>query len=373
MAFAPTISVTPHQLSQLTVSVFDQVEKKVTKSGINAKPLLQSLLAKKEEFVTHDGTISNLPRLSYKGSWVTIGGAQPAIFNRQDSPVISSYPVRRKQTGNAIAVEKMIRNGIKVETHSPTGRKNITAVKQAALRIYEVLQDELEAWMEGYNDDLQLNFWRNGIENPDWGFPGITGFLLENPELGNIGGISGALYPAWRNVAYPQITVDSDRTLRWYVSQTYRDVLVNNRSATINTSDYLMLCGTAFHDTIMAEDIRLGQSTQVGWQRKADIGTGDTNPTSPYKVYTHDLTLDPYLDTIGKSNFCYMIHTGDLKFCCSSVDNMQTHMPEPEYNDFDNWYIGKTFTGGMKANRLERCAVISIQNGILTGKPRQIS
>lgn len=354
-----------------TTSVFDNIAEGVTKSGIYAKPALRMLLDKKKTFTTDDGAVGEHVRLNYKGKWATIGNGQPARFDSQDDPQLPSFPLIRKQAGLVLAVRKLQKNGrININTHD-SGAVRKGNVVEARKRLYDVYADEMTAWMEGYNDDLARNFWQDGVSNPTWGFPGITGFVVEQPSLASIGGVPGDIYEAWRNIAAVNLTVDTTtKPLLWYMTQVAEQIVTNNasRGAPRNLACFM---GSAFSFTLMNQDVLLGKTSENGWARNFNLRAGGEDTNAPYSIGFNGVNIplvkDPYLDILGKGAYCYWVDLDAIAFHVGEADNFITHVPEPEYNDFDNMYIAKTFTGGFCANRLETSAVMQVTNGLTPG------
>lgn len=366
-----TLSINRTEWQAATSSVFDTIGDGVVKSGIAAKPALMKLLDKKKTFVTDDGAIGSHVRLNYKGDWTTIGNGQPARFDAQDDPQLPSFPLVRKQTGLALPIRTLQKNGrVSIQPHD-RGQVREGELREARRRIYDVYGDMMESWMEGYNDALARNLWQDGITNPTWGFPGLAGFIVEQPAVASIGGVPGDIYEAWRNIAAVGLTVNTtSATIQWYMSQIAQRIVVNNahRGA---PKDLAIFCGSTFLSTLANQDVQLGRSTDNGWARSFNVRVGGDDTTAPYVInfngVTIPLALDPYLDILGKSAYCYWVDFGSIALHVGEADNFQTHVPEPEYNDFDNLYVAKTFTGGVCANRLETSAIMQITNGLTPG------
>lgn len=356
--------------SAISRSQYDLINKKVIKQGIVNKPLLSKLLGSKETFVLHNGSIKGNVRTEYAGSWVTIGSGQPAVFQSQGLPQEVSYPIVRKQTGLLLNVETLHKNGIKIDNNAPA--KDLDALAASGnekgsdwMRIYNMVKDESMAWREGYNDDLQLAFWKNGVEN-SFGFGGVTSILTDTPNASNVGGINSALVDAWRPVSKLGITLSATVLLRVQMTEFFRALFTNAGSDSLKTGDLKAYAGNDFIQAMTTEDTRFGQTTQTGNARKLNFRSGGESLEAVYSFSMNgvniDVMYDPYLDILGRANHMYVIDHRYIKFCCSELDNFQQHSPIPETHDLSSIYYAETFTGTIKALKLETSGIMSISN-----------
>jgi hypothetical protein len=367
---AGPLTLNQSDFSRVSRSQYDLIRKGVVDNGIVNKPLLSKLLADKGMFVQHNGSTKSNVRTEYAGDWVTIGNGQPAVFQAQGLPQEASYPIVRKQTGLLLNVETLHKNGISIDNNAPA--KDLKALASSAnekgsdwQRIYNVVKDESQAWREGYNDNLQLAFWKNGVEN-SFGFGGITSILTDTPDASNVGGISSALTPAWRPVSMLGLTLSSTVLIRERMTAFFRGIFTNAGSDSLKTGNLRAYVGNDFLVALNTDDIRNGQTTQTGFARKQNLRAGGENLDAVYTFSMNgveiELMYDPYLDILGRSNFMYVIDHRYIKFCCSELDDFQQHTPIPETSDLSSIYYAETFTGTIKCEKLETSGIMSISN-----------
>ena len=367
---AGILNITANDFSTISRSQFDLIHKGVVDQGIVAKPLLSMLLKKKESFVAHNGSIKGNVRTEYAGAWVTIGEGQPATFQRQGRPQEVSYPIVRKQTGLLLNVEALHRNGIKIDNNAPA--INLKKLKDQShekgstyQRIYNVVKDESNAWRQGKNDELNLAFWKNGVEN-SFGFGGITSILTDTPNESNVGGINSALVDSWRPVSKLGITLTSTVSMRVEMTEFFQAIMTNTGDESMKTGDIKAYCGNDFIKALTTEDQRAGQTTLDGHARKLDLRIGGESLGARYSFSMNgvdiDFMYDPYLDIIGRRNSMYVIDHRYIKFCTSELDDFQMHTPIPETSDLSSLYYADTFTGTIKATKLETSGIMTISN-----------
>lgn len=367
---AGPIILNQSDFSRISRSQYDLISKGVVAQGIVSKPLLSMLLKKKGSFVAHNGSIKGNVRTEYAGNWVTIGEGQPAIFQRQGLPQEVSYPVVRKQTGLLLNVEALHRNGIKIDNNAPAMDLKTLAAKSQEKgsdwqRIYNLVKDESFAWLEGKNDDLERAFWLNGVENT-FGFGGITSIITDTPDASNVGGINSALVDSWRPVNNLGITLSATVSIRVELTNFFRGIFTNTGTEGIKAGALEVYCGNDFITALTTEDQRAGQTTQTGNARKLNLRVGGENLGAVYSFSMNGVDIDfmyePYLDLIGRSNFMYTIDHRHIQFCTSELDDFQGHTPIPETSDLSSIYYAETFTGTIKADKLETSGIMSITN-----------
>lgn len=356
--------------SAISRSQYDLINKKVIENGIVNKPLLSKLLGSKETFVLHNGSIKGNVRTEYAGDWVTIGSGQPAVFQSQGLPQEVSYPIVRKQTGLLLNVETLHKNGIKIDNNAPAMDLNALAASSQEkgsdwMRIYNIVKDESKAWREGYNDNLQLAFWKNGVENA-FGFGGITSIITDTPNTSNVGGINSALVTAWRPVNKLNLTLSATVSIRVEMTEFFRAIFTNSGSDSLKSGDLKAYVGNDFIKALNTDDQRNGQTTLDGFARKQNLRIGGESLEAVYSFSMNgvviDILYDPYLDILGRENFMYVIDHRYIKFCVSELDNFQQHTPIPETHDLSSIYYAETFTGTIKALKLETSGIMSISN-----------
>lgn len=367
---AGIIVLNGNDFSKISSSQYDLIGKGVVKQGIVAKPLLSTMMKKKESFVAHNGSTKDNVRTDYTGSWVTIGNGQPAIFEAQGLPKEVSYPIVRKQTGLLLNVETLHRNGIKIDNNAPAVDLKSLAGKAHEKgsdwqRIYNVVRDASEAWREGRNDNLQRAFWLNGVEN-SFGFGGITSIITDTPDTSNVGGINSALEPRWRPVNNLGLTLSATVLLRVQLTNFFRAIFTNTGSMAIKQGDINVYMGNDFITALTTEDQRSGFTTETGFARTQNTRVGGENLDAVYTFSMNGVNLnfmyEPYLDIIGRSNFMYAVDHRYIAFCTSELDDFQGHNPIPETSDLSSIYYAETFTGTIKAKKLETSGIMSISN-----------
>lgn len=326
--------------------------------NIQEKPLLAAMKKAQKNFPGGKGMIS----VPVKGEYLDADANFFKGFSHDDTVTFQNpgLGVRAKYNyfevhgGITITFTELKQDGISVQD-SAIGDNTVEVEEREIISLTGILEDKLDSMGEGWSRKMNQMMWRDGTQDSGKQSPGVLFFVVDNPALGTVGGISRVTKTWWRNRAALGIVPGGEtltRKLRTEVRQLRR----------YGGKPNLILCGSDFLDAIEAEVSGKSTYSMTGVSGKRDISA-----PSLFIQGIGELKYDPTLDDLqgllgGGINYakrCYILDTDALHPRVMSGEDNKVHSPaRPE--DKYALFRSMTWTGGMIAKRLNSSGVYSI-------------
>lgn len=346
------MAFTTAELNSIAAATLDHhLKSKVHSQHVQAKPLLNALLAKKKEFTGGKGFITD----RVKGTRnVTIQGYthndQVNYSNPHEIKEVQ-YAWKEIHAGITVTLTELKKGGITI-VDTTTGKRASRPEGGEKVRLADLLDDKMETMSEDTADELHRMFWQDGTQDAKE-IPGIQSIVLDNPAAvgATVGGLSSENLAWWRNRA----TLGLNTGTADIIAKTMQSEFRQLRRYAQGTVGWQIFCGSDWLDAIEAELRAKGQYTDTGWADKGglDISMDDVR----FKRMT--FKYDPKLDELGRAKFCYVLDMNRIRLRPMRDEWDKQHNPARPENVYAI-YKAVTYTGGLTCNQLNTSGVYSI-------------
>jgi hypothetical protein len=316
---------------------------------IQAKPLLDAMMANKKSFPGGKGDITLRPVFDTQSTVQGFNSDDTLVFTNPTPIKTLRYTWKMLHLGITMTTDELLRDGISVV--DTNGAQTVEHSQREVTMLANILQAKLDDAAEGFAVGMNNILWKDGTQSAKE-FPGIPYFISDVVATGIVGGIDRATQPLWRNVSLAgAAAITPDPATQALTTALRKQVRQLTR---YGTPRYKILCGSAFMDAIEAEYSAKGVYTQAGFSSGGDIGVG--------KLTLNGLgtfMYDPTLDTLGKSKYCYFIDMSKFKLMPIEGEDMKKHNPSRPYDKmviYKSW----TWSGCLVATQLNTSMVVAI-------------
>lgn len=343
---------TQAELDNITAMTLDHhLKGKVHSQHVQAKPLLNALLANKKEFTGGKDFITD----RVKGTRnVTIQG-----YTHNDT-VTYSNPAEAKQVqyawkelhaGITVTLTELKKGGISV-VDTTVGKRVTRPEEGEKVRLADLLDDKMDTMSEDVSDGLHRMMWQDGTQDAKE-IPGIQSIILDDPSAvgASVGGLSSENLAWWRNRAVLGMNTGTTDIIASTMQSEFRQL----RRYAQSRPKWQIFAGSDFLDALEAELRAKGQYTDTGWADKGglDISMDDVR----FKRAT--FRYDPKLDDLSRAKYCYVIDMSRIKLRPMRNEWDKQHNPARPETVYAI-YKAVTHTGAITANQLNTSGVYSI-------------
>lgn len=291
------------------VSLDDYIRNQVVDNVSVNTPLLKKLMARKKQLIGGRLNVVKNIRTNTGSNFAWTYGETQVSFNKRQTTEQAAFPWKVAVDGFYIAYDYLFGNGIDVIEGDRGKYKMETSEK---VQLLNLLDEQLEAFMIGFNEKLDLELHRSGASSTD-AITGLDALISTTPSTGVVGGIDRATSTYWRNNASTAIVSSTEGLLRSEMEKMWRACHRNG-----GAPDFI-LAGSDFVDAY-AKSITVTQNADAGKSKSIDIGTGTGTSTGLYFKGV-EIIWDPQfsaldaLDTpeIPWEKRCYFINTKDME------------------------------------------------------------
>jgi hypothetical protein len=312
-------------LDSITNSVLDHYIKTKARDQIKEnRPLLAAMEAASKTTPGGKGLISLPVRGTYTTGVMGYELDDPVTYDKPYPTRRVGYPWREHHSGIEVTLTELKADGLSVvdSLHSRSTRAHSN---RALVVLTGILEEKLIDMMEGYGDGMQQLFWGDGTDPK--ALAGVRSIVTDNPAIGIVGGIDGAVDTWWQNrasttahAAGPGIITSSPTAggaLLQHLQKEYRQL------RRYGGKPNLFLAGSDFIDAMEGELRANGNYTLEGFQRKSAVDGG----MAELSFKGQPIVYDPYLDNISRAKFGYWLDTARLCPYWMDGEHMKRHSP----------------------------------------------
>lgn len=338
---------TSQELSNIAVAALDYyIKGQPLAQTLQDRPLLKALKGTQKNFPGGQASIRRNVKGDYTTTFTGFDTDDVVSFKNPANMRQIFFPWKEMHGGIQMTLSELKKDGISV-VDSLTGKSTTEHSEAEMTRISSLLTDKMDDMTEGLARSMNKIAWTDGTSDPKV-FPGIQGFISDNPTTGVIAGIDRATTSFWRNRARTAASggvITSSPTNQTLTTTLRNEVRQLKRFGGKPT---LLLCGSAFLQALEAEVFSKGYYTQTGFTNNGatDIGLADISMKG-----VGQFCYDPTLDDLGYSGRCYFIDPRRIYLMVMDGEDMKKHYPARPHDQFVI-FQGVTWTGCMVVDQM---------------------
>lgn len=333
---------------------------------IQDKPLVKSILDKRKNFPSGDGTLS----IGIKGIYGNDGvDDQLAGYTHDDQVgfytpeniMRANFEWRELHMGFTMTHTELKKDGLSVVDTNGENTSTHTGREKTALA--GLLQNKLDDFGEMYSRSLNNQFWGDGTSDPK-GMAGLQSIIVDDPTAGSVGGIDASLAANdwWRNrartAAHQTATtnasngpVTSDPANGGALYETLQNDFRQLRR--YGGRPDMFMAGSDFISAMEREMKANGYYSQTGFTGGGDASIGELKFQGVPVVY------DPTLDDLSLAKRAYIWDSRDIMLYAMTNEWNRRHTPARPHDRFV-MYRSVTCTGQIVCRRRNSAQVIDI-------------
>jgi hypothetical protein len=316
------------------------------------RPLLKKLMEGRKSFLGAKQNVVENVRKTYGSNFSWAYGEEAVNFNKRNTTEQAAFPWRRAVDGLYIDHDRLFSNGIKVREGQ---RGEFKLEQNEKVQLLNLLDEQMESLKEGFLQKLDLEFHRDGTQDPD-AIVGLDALVSITPNVGVIGGLDGATATYWRNFAKTAIPTGTVGTLGNEMEIAWRRCIKNGGSPNF------ILAGGKFIDAYRKEIVVTHQAN-AGQVKTLDVGVGSGVNTGLYFKGV-EIIWDPQFEeldalltpTVQWEKRCYFLNTKHVKYRDDDMDIVTPVRP----HDVLAMYAMVNLRCSLSTNRRNAQAVLSI-------------
>lgn len=347
------MAFTTQELENIAAAALDfYIKDKPFAQTIQDKPLLSALLKKKKSFPGGKGKISLPVVFDYTTAIKGYSHLDVVTYDNPANLKRVEYNWKEIHAGITVSLTELKHDGISVSdstTGASTSKHSDREMTALTGLLEHKLADMTEGWARSFNEML----WADGLQDPKL-ITGITHFISDTPAVGTVGGINRANVAAWRNRAAVGanaiVSNPANQTLTKFLRAEVRQL------TRFGGKPNLIFCGSQALAYLEAEITEKGTYTQQGFLKEGSttLGMADIQMRG-----VGTFVYDPTLDSIGKSDYIYIIDESNINLWVMDGEDKKTHNPARPHDQYVI-YRAMTWTGGMGATQLNGCGVYQV-------------
>ena len=314
---------------------------------IQDRPLFNDLWAMKKTFPGGKEYIDGPVKGVYTSAQVGYEGDDEQDFNEPNN--IKRWRVKWYETAANIKMSysELKKNGIRV-VEGGSSAKTVVASEAEMVQLSNIFDDKMEDLIEGSRRSLADMFWQDGTQDAK-AVPGIQSFIT-SATTGLTFNIDRA-NSWWRNLSSLLISDSTPSDLN--ITNALQAKMRQLRR--YGSPKHKMYAGSTFLSSWEAEFRSKGNFTLNGWNKANAVDALMADP----QLGSLACQYDPHLDDLGYAKYAYILDHNAIKLEVMEGEDwkiMSPHRP-PEVFVL---YKQLTFTGALRANRLNTSAVFSV-------------
>lgn len=336
-------------------------------SGIQDKPVLAKFESSAKKFTGGNENISVGVKFDTgaDGSNDSVTGfshTDPVGFYNPNKGLRANYVWREHHIGMTMSETELKRHNILVDDAFDNkirrkGDNGLTILSN-------VLDEALADFGEQYAKTMNSLIWSDGTLDAS-ALSGIRSFILDIPTIGQVGGLSNAAYPKWRNRAYTAaFNAHASYDANFGGNKITSSPANGGALIAVLEREWLQLrryggkpnmfvAGSDFIDALRIEIRANGDYSNSGFNGSQDPSMGEM------KFKGIPIVYDPTLDDLGRKKFAYVWDSSDIYLYALEGDWKRQRTPARPYDQFV-FHQSLLCTGQMVARRRNSSAIFEI-------------
>jgi len=323
------------------------VRGKMTVQDVQDKPFLRELYKRKKTFTGGKGLeISEGVRGNERQGFQGYSYDDTVTFTNPASLKRANFFAREHHVGLNITYTELKEDGIIVNDNK------MNKIEAAEVhRLANITDEKMDEMKETFEDGLTRALWSDGTINPKE-VAGVRSFIVDDPTTATtVAGIDQSANSWWQNRA--ALNIDST------VANASSNNLIRRmqkewrQACRYGSKPTHIFAGADFIEAYETELRAKGNYSESGFTGKLDGGVGELAFKGMPVIY------DPYLDTLGRAKYAYMLDLNRIRMRPLQGDFMQEHTPARPEDKFV-FYKSLTATVALTCKQRNSSVVFSI-------------